>query len=147
MAANWNAEMRERFDTLEHKVDTLTGKVDTLAGKVGTLEGTVGTLESKVSTLGSSVDKLAMRVGGVEKTVGTLGDEVKNLRCDLRATEERLENQFKVTFESMRELVQKATEGYGATLDGIYREISEMRREWHGKWDDHDRVLRNHADR
>src|SRR5688500_15465733 len=128
MASGWGAEMQERFERLEQKVDSLADEVNTIGVK----------LDANTERLDQKVESLA--------------DEVRTIGVKVEANTERLdrfERTFasKIEIENLRDLVQRSTEGFAATLDRIERGVTELGREWEPKWEDHDRVLRDHARR
>lgn len=71
----------------------------------------------------------------------------KTLIAEMDAREERIRNAFIVQTEKLREDIQKAAEGYGATLERIERTVREIHRDGQVKWDLHDYVLKDHAAR
>jgi outer membrane murein-binding lipoprotein Lpp len=128
MATGWDAEMQERFERLEQKVDGLADEVKAIGVK---LEANTERLDQKVNSL---------------------ADEVKAVGVKLDANTERLDHfertfASKIEIENLRDLVQRSAEGFAASLDRIERGVTETRRDWQLKWEDHDRVLRDQARR
>lgn len=60
---------------------------------------------------------------------------------------DRLETQSQVQVEQFGDLVQRAAEGYGATLEHINRRLGEIHESVTRRLDDHDIALENHAQR
>jgi chromosome segregation ATPase len=131
MASGWDAEMQERFERLEQKVDHLGDKVERLEGQVETLGVKVDANTEKIDALTKNIDANTEKI------------DANTERLD------RFERTFasKIEIENLRDLVQRSAEGFGATLDRIERGIAEIRGDWQQKWEDHDRVLRDHARR
>lgn len=65
----------------------------------------------------------------------------------LETAPQHLEGRMQVHSEELKDLVTKAAEGYGGTLEAIERELKDFRSEWRSKAGDTDRVLANHAGR
>lgn len=65
----------------------------------------------------------------------------------LETAQQHLEGCMQMHAEDLKDLVTKAAEGYGGTLDGIQRELKDFREEWRKKADDTDGILANHAGR
>jgi hypothetical protein len=63
------------------------------------------------------------------------------------AAELRLVGEYKIHAEEMKAEVKLAAEGYGATLEGIDRRLTELAAKWDTKITDHDLVLADHAKR
>jgi archaellum component FlaC len=124
MASAWDAEMQERFERLEHKVDHLGDKVSRVASELETVAAEVKTVAAEVKTVAAKVDVQTERLDRFERTFAS-----------------------KVEIENLRDLVQRSAEGFAATLDRIERGVTETRRDWQLKWEDHDRVLRDHGRR
>jgi uncharacterized protein Yka (UPF0111/DUF47 family) len=63
----------------------------------------------------------------VEKRLkGAFGDSEARIKKHIDEFENRAEQRLKMHFESMDEKVKLAAEGYGATLEGIERRLSEL---------------------
>ena len=68
-----------------------------------------------------------------------------HLEAQMEAMEKRILEAFKIHGEDLRATVQKAAEGYGATLQSIERKLDDTNRHWAAKWELHEDVLKNHA--
>jgi len=107
-------------------------------------------LTQQVTSLGQQLRKdLA---DDLTQQVTSLGQQLrKDLSGDiakqLETAGEHLAGRMQVHAEELKELMQKAAEGYGGTLEGIQRDLKEFREEWRKKADDTDLILANHNDR
>ena len=128
MATGWDAEMYERFERLEQnlgeRVDHLGEKVDHLGDEIDRMASEVKTVAAEVKTVAAKVDAHGERLDRFERTFAS-----------------------KIEIENLRDLVQRSAEGFAATLDRIERGVTETRRDWQLKWEDHEGVLRDHARR
>jgi uncharacterized protein Yka (UPF0111/DUF47 family) len=61
--------------------------------------------------------------------------------------EGRAETRMKMHFENLEEKVKMAAEGYGATLDGIERELTDLNKKVDKQVGDYDLVLTDHSKR
>jgi uncharacterized protein Yka (UPF0111/DUF47 family) len=77
----------------------------------------------------------------------SFGDSESRIKEHIDKFEQRAEQRMKMHFENLEEKVTLAAEGYGATLDGINRELSELNEKVDTRLGDHDRVLHNHNGR
>ena len=71
----------------------------------------------------------------------------QDMARQLETAQQHLEGCMQMHAEDLKDLVTKAAEGYGGTLDGIQRELRDFRAEWRNKADDTDGILANHAGR
>ncbi len=65
----------------------------------------------------------------------------------LDEAETRLSEGARVYMEELKSLVKLSAEGYGATLEHIERQLTELNTKFEIKVGDHDRVLHDHASR
>jgi len=76
---------------------------------------------------------LAARFEASEQRLGeSLSQEVSR---QLGTAQQHLEGCMQMHAEDLKDLVTKAAEGYGGTLDGIQRELKDFRSEWRKKAD------------
>jgi arginyl-tRNA synthetase len=61
--------------------------------------------------------------------------------------EQRAETRMRMHFENLESQVKLAAEGYGATLEGIERRLTEINTKFDTKFGEHDRVLADHNGR
>ena len=59
----------------------------------------------------------------------------------LETAQQHLDDRLQIHAEALKDVVTKAAEGYGGTLDGIQRELKDFRAEWQQKADDTDGAL------
>lgn len=84
----------------------------------------------------------------VEASERRLGERLSQVVArQLETAQQHLENRMQVHAESLKDLVTKAAEGYGGTLDGIQRELKDFRAEWRKQTEDTDKVMANHGGR
>ena len=62
----------------------------------------------------------------------------------LHATEERLSEQARVNVEAVKDQAKLAAEGYAGTLDGIQRDLTEIKSVLRTRFEHDDGVLANH---
>lgn len=65
----------------------------------------------------------------------------------LETAQQYLDDRLQIHAEALNDIVTKAAEGYGGTLDGIQRELKDFRAEWRQKANDTDGALANHRGR
>ncbi|MDP1571948.1 MAG: hypothetical protein Q8L86_18275 [Vicinamibacterales bacterium] len=90
-------------------------------------------VERKLDALSASVDR---RFDAVDRRFDAVDQRF-----------DRLEVQRKVQVEEFGDLVQRAAEGYGATLEHISRQLVEIHDAVTTRFGDHDAALENHATR
>lgn len=97
-------------------------------------------VEQKLDALSASVDQ---RFDAVDRRFDAVDQrfDAVDQRFD------RLELQSKLQVEELHDHVQRAAEGYVATLEHINRRLDELQEAVTTKFTDHDRVLSNHATR
>jgi hypothetical protein len=80
-----------------------------------------------------------------EELARHVADEVeKRVSKRVRGAEKRLARGTRVHLEDLKSVVTLAAEGYGATLDRIERQLTELNSKWDTEIVDHDRVLADH---
>jgi hypothetical protein len=95
--------------------------------------------------VGSQV--LRERLDGVERKLDALSASVDRRFDAVDQRFDRLEVRSQVQVEEFRALVQRAAEGYGATLEHITRRLDEIHDVVTSRLSGHDAVLENHATR
>lgn len=75
------------------------------------------------------------------------GESESRVKAHIDKFEQRAETRMKMHFENLEEKVKMAAEGYGATLDGIERELADLNKKVDTKFGDHDLVLTDHSKR
>jgi aromatic ring-cleaving dioxygenase len=121
-----------RFDAVEER---LGGRLEKRLGE--RLEGRIG--ESLEKRLGERLEK---QIGeSLEKRLG------ERLEKSLSEAKHELKLQARLDKEELKDQIQKAAEGYAASLDSIDRRLRELNAKVDTKFDDHDRVLANHNER
>lgn len=90
--------------------------------------------------------------GDVSQQVMVVGQQLRkelsgDIAKQLETAGEHLAGRLQVHAEELKDLMQKAAEGYGGTLDGIQRELKEFREEWRKKAADTDLILADHNSR
>ena len=90
--------------------------------------------------------------GDTSQQVTLVGQQLRkelagDIAKQLETAGEHLAGRMQVHAEELKDLMQKAAEGYGGTLDGIQRELKEFREEWRKKADDTDLILADHNSR
>ena len=79
--------------------------------------------------------------------VKRLGEAEKRLTEKFTKAEERLSNGAKMNMEELKGVVKLAAEGYGATLERIERQLTDLNTKWDTTISDHDKALKNHGRR
>lgn len=72
---------------------------------------------------------------------------VSAVAAQLDELENRVERRTQVHFKRMEDLVKRAAEGYGGTLESIDRRLDRLQSKWDTKIGDHDSILDNHNKR
>ena len=109
--------------------------------------------EELARVIGKNVEeRIDSRFGDFEKRIESrLGDFEKRIvgavASKLDALETRVEGRMQVHFERMEDLVKRAAEGYGGTLESIDRRLDRLETKWDTKIGDHDSILDNHNKR
>jgi len=98
------------------------------------------TLE-RVAAQVSDVAKQLEQFQGMERRLA------EHVESHLNAAVKELKHQGKLNAEDLKHDVKIAAEGYGATLDGIKRELEHLNKQVDTRFGDHDRVLHNHNER
>ncbi len=71
----------------------------------------------------------------------------EGVKIQINNLEGRLEDCLAIHFEGVNDQVQRAAEGYGATLESIDRRLDRLETDWNKNFRLHSSVLKNHADR
>ena len=71
----------------------------------------------------------------------------KDMARQIETAQQHLEGCMQMHAEDLKELVTRAAEGDGGTLEGIQRELKDFRAEWRNHADDTDGILANHTGR
>ena len=104
------------------------------------MQDRLGNVERKLDALSASSDQ---RFEAVDQRFDAM-----DRRFDaMDGRFDRLEAQSTLQVEELRDLVQRAAEGYGATLEHINRRLGEIHESVTRRLDDHDAALENHAKR
>ena len=106
-----------------------------------------GDVGDQLTRLGQHLQKEL--AGDVSQQVTLVGQQLRkelagDIAKQLETAGEHLAGRMQVHAEELKDLMQKAAEGYGGTLDGIQRELKEFREEWRKKAADTDLTLANH---
>jgi hypothetical protein len=109
-----------------------------------------GDVSQQVTLVGQQLRKELS--GDVSQQVTLVGQQLRkelsgDIAKQLETAGEHLAGRMQVHAEELRDLMQKAAEGYGGTLDGIQRELKEFREEWRKKAADTDLILADHNSR
>jgi hypothetical protein len=106
---------------------------------------------------GAFEDRIATQVekrlsGAFEERIKTHIDQFEkradaSFKQHIDKFEERAELRMKMHFENLESNVTLAAEGYGATLDGINLELTELNKKVDTKFGNHDLVLADHHNR
>ncbi len=136
-----NTNMSVRLERVETKIDRLEAKVDSL--------------EAKVDSLGQKVDQLPTKadLAGFATKADLTGFATKAdlagfaTKADLDAFAATIVTTMGIMLGDAKDSVQKAAEGYGATLERIERDLVDFRSDWKKKAEDTDRVLADHVGR
>lgn len=101
------------------------------------------------SVMDQRFQELAREIAdAVEKRLlGAFGDSETRIKKHIDEFEKRAETRMQMHFESLEEKVTLAAEGYGATLQGIERRLTEITTDFDTKFHDHDLVLTDHSKR
>jgi DNA anti-recombination protein RmuC len=126
MANTWDAEMQERLEKLVE---------------------TIGVHGTRLAAIAERFDAVDQRLDKVDQRLDKVDQRLDKVDQRFDKMEERVLDAFKTQTEDLRDLVMKAAEGYGATLDRIERTLADSHREWREMFAVHDRVLENHGDR
>ena len=81
----------------------------------------------------------------VEKRLSGAFEE--RIKTHIDQFEERAELRMKMHFENLESKVTLAAEGYGATLEGINRELAELNEKVDNGFRDHALILKDHSKR
>jgi hypothetical protein len=84
---------------------------------------------------------IVKRLGEAEKRLGDVIDK------RLSDAEKGLSDGAKMHMEELRSEIKLGAEGYGATLERIERQLTELNAKVDTKFGDHDKVLLDHATR
>ena len=140
MAKTWTAKMQERFETLAQTVDDFRGRFDAIDHRFETVDQRFEAVDKRFD----GVDK---RLDAIDKRFDVVDGRFDDMGKRMEAMEKRILEAFKIHGEDLRTVVQKAAEGYGATLQSLERKLDETSRYWAVKWELHEDVLKNHAGR
>ena len=109
-----------------------------------------GDISQQVTLVGEQLRKDLS--GDTSQQVTSNGQQLRkelsgDIAKQLETAGEHLAGRMQVHAEELKDLMQKAAEGYGGTLGGIQRELKEFREEWRKKSADTDLILANHNSR
>lgn len=122
MAKNRDADMQERFEKLVETVEAHGARFDAIDKRLDAVDKRFDAIDKRFDTVDKRFDAIDERFDDVLHTI-------------------------KVEREHTHEMIAKAAEGYGATLERIERILQEAQRDWQDKFTLHDRALTDHAGR
>jgi tetrahydromethanopterin S-methyltransferase subunit G len=128
-----NQAMRERLDGVERKLDALSASVDR---RFEAVDRRFEAVDRRFDAVDRRFDAVDQRFDAVDQRFDAVDQRF-----------DRLEVRSQVQVEEFRALVQRAAEGYGATLEHITRRLDEIHDVVTGRLSGHDAVLKNHATR
>ena len=85
------------------------------------------------------------RIVGVDPQFQELAKEIAE--SVTAAVTKSIEMRLTIHLEGVKDQVQRAAEGYGATLESIDRRLDRLEKDWNKNFRLHSSVLKNHADR
>ena len=98
-----------------------------------------------------TLEQVAAQVSEVAKHVAEvtrqLGETEQRLKTHVDEAQKDLKHQAQVYNDELKQEVKLAAGGYGATLDGIKRELADLNKQIDTRLGDHDLVLGNHNER
>ena len=104
-------------------------------------------MQERFDAIDQRCDAIDKRFDAIDKRFDVIDRRFDDFGKQMAATEKRIIEAFKIHGEDLRTAVQKAAEGYGATLQSIEQKLDETNRQWAAKWELHEDVLKNHAGR
>ena len=168
MASPWEIEVEQRFEQLKKDLADIiaqqfregeerlaTRLEERLAPRLAAdlEERLAPRLEERLAT--RLEERLAPRLAAdleerlaprLEERLATRLEERLGARLEERV-DRRIQASMLPYMESMHDLVKRAAEGYGATLEGIERRLDELSTKWDRKIADHDVFLEDHGRR
>lgn len=128
-----NDDMRERLERVERKVDQFDKKLDLLPTKAD-LAGFATKPDLERFATKADLEPFATK----EDFAGFA------TKADLTAFAEEIKNHVGLRLDDAKEWVQKAAEGYGATLERIERDLDELNAKMDTGFFDHGKLLKDH---
>ena len=93
-------------------------------------------------------EQIASQFADISKQLaGMEGRLTGHVDKQLAAAVKELKHQAQIYKEELKEEVKLGAEGYGATLEGIQRELADLNKKVDTTLGDHDRVLTDHSKR
>ena len=115
-----------------------------MAGSRRVMEPTLEQVAGQISDLSKQV---AGQAADLSKQIVGQAGQLAELSKQLSETKIELKTHARVNMEELKSEVKLAAEGYGATLEGIERQLSDLNTKFDTKCGNHDLVLTNHNTR
>ena len=115
-----------------------------MAGSRRVMEPTLEQVAGQISDLSKQV---AGQTADLSKQIVGQAGQLAELSKQLSETKIELKTHARVNMEELKSEVKLAAEGYGATLEGIERQLSDLNTKFDTKCGNHDLVLTNHNTR
>jgi archaellum component FlaC len=157
MASSWDADMQERFEKLVETVeaqgarfDAIDERFDAVDKRLDAVDKRLDAVDKRFDAVDKRFDAVDERFNAVDKRFNAVDKRFNAVDKRFDAIDERFDDvlrTIKVEREHTHEMIAKATEGYGATLERIERVLQEAQRDWQDKFTLHDRALTDHAAR
>lgn len=104
-------------------------------------------MEDKLDRVVGQISDLSKQVAGqiaaLSEQIAGQGGQIAELSKQLSETKVELKSQARINMEELKSEVKLAA-GYGATLEGIERQLHDLNTKFDTKFVDHDLVLANH---
>ena len=125
-------EMNERLERVETKLTHVETRLSHVETKLTHVETTLGQLSTRVDALPTKDDMTAF---------------AKDVKDQMTAFAKDIKDQMGIMVTDCKDSVQKAAEGYGATLTKIEDELRDLNEKVDTKFSDHVKILANHHER
>ena len=122
---------------MEPTLEQVAGQISDLSKQV--TEQTANLSKQIVGQAGQTAD--------LSKQIVGQGGQLAELSKQLFETKIEMKSHARVNMEELKSEVKLAAEGYGATLEGIERQLSDLNTKFDTKCGNHDLVLTNHNTR
>ena len=132
---------------IEAKVDALS---DSMARGFARADERLDSIDGGFERVDERFDAIDQRFVQVDQRFDAVDQRFARVDERFDAVDQRfdgLEQQIKIQTEALREDIQKAAEGYAATLEQISRDLSGVRDSLSTKLGDHESALKDHARR